>query len=132
LNPLHDQKVKELSVADVIDSLRRKHWTHWAGWANDLVAQCVVRLRANEWRSPCDAPAENNGNLKFSVAVVAVIYDPNFYDRKPFVDIVSFWPASGEWTVTHSCRADQAAGDHPVHVVAWKPLDAVPAPWSHL
>jgi hypothetical protein len=83
------------------------------------------------WRSPVNEPPAA-ADAAPSLQVLGVIYDPNFYDPEPFVDIVTYWPADKRWTVTHSSRADKAAGDHDVRVIGWKPLDDIPPPWSDL
>ncbi|GLZ20448.1 hypothetical protein [Burkholderia plantarii] len=79
------------------------------------------------WRSPQEPPAATNGRA--SVAVLAVIDDPRLLggDEPPFVDVATYWPATGCWTVTLQCRASDTATDSPVRVALWQPLPVVPA-----
>ncbi|UVS98153.1 hypothetical protein [Burkholderia glumae] len=83
--------------------------------------------RRSAWRSPQEPPAAANGRA--SVAVLAVIDDPRLVgsDEAPFVDVATYWPATGCWTVTLQCRASDTATDSPVRVALWQPLPVVPS-----
>ncbi|WP_246793865.1 hypothetical protein [Burkholderia perseverans] len=84
-----------------------------------------IAARRSAWRSPQEPPAPNG---HASVAVLAVIDDPRLLgDEPPFVDVATYWPATGCWTVTLQCRGSDTATDSPVRVALWQPLPVVPA-----
>jgi hypothetical protein len=84
-----------------------------------------IPARRSAWRSPQEPPAPNG---HASVAVLAVIDDPRLLgDEPPFVDVATYWPATGCWTVTLQCRGSDTATDSPVRVALWQPLPMVPA-----
>jgi hypothetical protein len=124
---------REISLADSLEGLHKRHTASLAGFEDDLLARCVARLRAAEWRSPvADPPVIDKPVPGFCLQVLGVIEDDALEDGEAFVDIVAFWPETRRWTVTHASRADRDAKDHEVHVIAWKPIDELPPPWSAL
>ena len=62
------------------------------------------------------------------VSVLGVVDDPHLRMNgdQPFVDIVAYWPALKQWTVTHQCAADPDSMDYPVRVTHWMPKPELP------
>jgi len=66
----------------------------------------------------------------YNIQVLGVVDDPTMRlrgDDKPFVDVVSYWPALNKWTITHCSRADSEADDYPIRVTYYQ--DMIPLPW---
>jgi hypothetical protein len=99
-----------------------------------MAAWALAALRDCAWRPASTPPAGRPGAPHFPIAVLALVDDPRFRMNgdEPFVDVASWWPAEGKWTVTHCVRSEEGADDHEVKVRAWQPLREVPPPWSEL
>lgn len=82
-----------------------------------------------DWRSVDAPPAPHPLGGHCAVSVIGVVDDPalRINGDEPFVDVVAWWPDRKVWTVTHQCRADLAADDYEVRVVAWRPMLELPA-----
>lgn len=92
---------------------------------DQLIRACWV---PSDFRKP---PPDARG-AHYPVQVWGVIDDPAFRPEEgelsPFVDIVSWWPASQIWTVTFQCRRNPNAEDYPVLVSWWQPLPPLVLP----
>lgn len=99
-----------------------------------LAAFALAALRQHAWRPASSPPEALPHGPHYGVQVLAVIDDPRFQMNgdEPFVDVASWWPAEKKWTVTHQVRSDAEAADHPVRVVAWQPMLALPSTSSEL
>ena len=90
---------------------------------DELIRRCWINTKHM-------VPPEDPRGPHFAVTVLGVIDDPRFRipgADGPFVDFVSWWPASRMWTVTHQCRADELATDCPCTVTFWQ--QQPPLPW---
>lgn len=76
------------------------------------------------------APEHDPKFSHYPVTCIGVVDDTNLQlaGEQRFIDVVSYWPASKVWTVTHQCRADEGAIDFPCRVTYFQPL--FPMPWG--
>ena len=78
-------------------------------------------------------PTASDKGPHHAIHVNGVIDDPRYHvdDVKgPFVEIVAYWPALQKFTVTHTCRADDAELVHDVEVRVTFWQDLMPLPWG--
>ena len=91
---------------------------------DQLIASCWVAAHVQQ-------PEPDPRGAHFPVQVWGVIEDPRFTPvvAGRFADVVSWWPSSRCWTVSHQCRADDEVVELPVRVIAWQELPPVPLDW---
>lgn len=93
------------------------------------------RILRESWRNAqFILPDPDPRGAHFAVEVWGVIRDRSGTFRssdseQTFQDVVSYWPASNKWTVTHVGRGQEDATDYPCDVLFWQPLP--PLPWSY-